>query len=93
VVCFSLDRKATKDQGCKSLAKYFIRTTEKIKLSRLLSKNFECGIRQQFSLFVVLIHIFNAKYLRPINNKYAILLRCGKPKEIVVFYLPVFEVY
>jgi hypothetical protein len=62
---FSLDRKEPKDQVCKSLAKYFIRTTEKIKLSRLLFENIESGIKQKFSLFVVLVHILNAKYLRP----------------------------
>jgi hypothetical protein len=57
---FSLDRKEPKDQGCKYLAKYFIRTTEKIKLATL---------RQKFSLFVVLLHILNAKYLRPLKKK------------------------
>ena len=66
---FSLDRKEpphksiagqAPDQGCKSLAKYFIRTTEKIKLAVL---------KQKFSLFVVLIHILDAKYLRPAKEK------------------------
>jgi hypothetical protein len=70
---FSLDRKVRKDQDCKSLAEYFTRTTEKIKpaqqngrQARPASNNIimNAGLRQQFSLFVVLIHILYAKYLR-----------------------------
>ena len=68
---FSLDRKERKDQGCKSLAKHFIRNAMEIKLlsrnnySVLVSGYFE----QKFPFNAFLIHSFNAKYLRPIKQK------------------------
>jgi hypothetical protein len=58
---FSLDRKVPKDQDCKSLAKYFTRTTEKIKLvpqsgTQTEIFSFRCArsyfIRQVFEVFV-----------------------------------------
>ena len=67
----SLERKEPKVQGCKSLAKNFIRNAMEIKLvSRYNRRVLVSGyFEQKFPFNAFLIHSFNAKYLRPMQDK------------------------